>query len=44
MPMFQRTGMWEGGLSLPPAFQYLILMTQSACDSTLVMISSLDSK
>ena len=26
MPMFQRAGMTERGLSLPPAFQYLILM------------------
>ena len=24
MPMFQRAGMREGGLPLPPAFQYLI--------------------
>ena len=42
--MLQRTGMREGGLPLPPAFQYLILMTWSACDSNLVIISSLDSK
>ena len=41
MPMFQRTGMREGGLPLPPAFQYLILMTWSACYSNLVTISSL---
>ena len=26
MPMFQRAGMKEGGLPLPPALQYLILM------------------
>ena len=26
MPMFQRAGMREGGLPLPLAFQYLILM------------------
>ena len=36
--------MREGGLPLPPAFQYLILMTLSACNSNLVVISSLDSK
>ena len=33
--------MKEGGLPFPPAFQYFILM---ACDSNLVIISSLDSK
>ena len=26
MPVFQRAGMRKGGLPLPPAFQYLILM------------------
>ena len=26
MPMFQRAAMRDGGLPLPPAFQYLILM------------------
>ena len=44
MPMFQRAGIREGGLPLPPAFQHLILMTWSACDSYLVIISSLNSK
>ena len=44
MPMFQRAGMKEGRLPLPPAFQYLILITWSTCDSNLVIISSLDSK
>ena len=44
MPMFQRTGMKEGGLPLPLAFQYLILMIKRACDLNLVMISSLASK
>ena len=28
MPMFQRAGMQEGGLPLPPAFQYLILVVR----------------
>jgi hypothetical protein len=42
--MFQRAGMREGGLQLPPASQYLIVMTRSACDSNLVIISSMDSK
>ena len=42
--MFQRAGMKEGGLPLPPAFQYLILMTWRACDLNFVMISSLASK
>jgi hypothetical protein len=36
--------MREGGLPLPPAFQYLILMTGRACDLDLVMVSSLASK
>ena len=31
----------EGGLPLPPAFQYLILMICSACDSNLVIIFSI---
>ena len=31
----------EGGLSLPPAFQHLILMAQRACDLNLGMIFSL---
>ena len=44
MPMFQRTGMREGGLPLPPAFEYLILMTWRACNLDLVMVSSLPSK
>ena len=44
MSMFQRAGMREGGLPLPPAFQYLILMIRRACDLNLVMISSLASK
>ena len=26
MAIFRRTGIWEGGLPLPLAFQYLILM------------------
>jgi hypothetical protein len=26
MPMFQRAEMWEGGLPLPPAFQYFIVV------------------
>ena len=36
--------MREGGLPLPLAFQYLILMIRRACDLNLVMISSLASK
>jgi hypothetical protein len=36
--------MREGGLPLPQEFQYLILMTRSACDLNLIIISSLDSK
>ena len=36
--------MRKGGLQLPPAFQNLILITWSASDSNLVIISSLDSK
>ena len=42
--VFQRAGMREGGLPLPLAFQYLILMIWRACDLNLVMISSLASK
>ena len=42
--MFQRAGMKEGGLPLPPTFQYLILMTWRACDLNFIMISSLASK
>ena len=42
--MFQRAGMREGGLPLPPAFQYLILTTWKACDLHLVLVSSLASK
>ena len=37
-------GMREGGLPLPRDFQYLILLTWSACDLNLAIISSLDSK
>ena len=37
-------GMREGGLALPLAFQYLILMIWRLCGLTLVMISSLASK
>ena len=37
MPMFQRAGMREGGLPLPPAFQYLNLMTWRAYDLNLVI-------
>ena len=44
VPMFQKAGMREGGLSLPPAFQYLFIMMERACDLNLVMISSLASK
>ena len=44
MAIFRRTGMREGGLPLPLAFQYLILMIWRACDLNLVMISSLTSK
>ena len=44
MPMFQRVGMREGGMPLPLAFQYLILMIWRPCDLTLVMISSVASK
>ena len=36
--------MREGGLPLPLAFQYLILMISKACDLNLVMISLLASK
>ena len=42
--IFQMTGKREGELPLPPAFQYLILMIWRACDSNLVMISSMSSK
>ena len=44
MPMFQRTGMRDGRLPLPPAFQHLILMTWRACDLDLVMVSLLPLK
>ena len=44
MPMFQRAGMRKGGLPLPLAFQYLILMTWRDCNLDLVMVSSLASK
>ena len=37
-------GMREGGLPLPLAFQYLIIMILRACDLNLVMISLLASK
>ena len=36
--------MRDGELPLPLAFQYLIFMIWRACDSNLVMISSLASK
>ena len=36
--------MREGGLPLPLAFQYLILMIRRDCDLDLVMISLLTSK
>ena len=39
-PTFQRAGMSEGGLPLPPAFHYLILMLKRACDLSLVIMSS----
>ena len=42
--LMMRAGMREGGLPLPPAFQYLILMTWKACYLDLVMVSSLASK
>ena len=38
--IFRRAGMREGGLPLPLAFQYLILMTKRACDLNLVRRSS----
>ena len=44
MPMFQRAGMKEGGLPLPPTFQNLIFMTWRACDLNFVMISLMASK
>ena len=44
MAIFQRAGMREGGLPLPIAFQYLILMIWRACDLNLLMISLLASK
>ena len=37
-------GMREGGLPLPPTFQYSILMIWRACDLNLVMISLMPSK
>jgi hypothetical protein len=42
--IFQRAEMREGGLPLPLAFQYLILMIWRPPDLNLVMISSLASK
>ena len=44
MSMFQRAGMRKGGLPLPPAIQYLILMIWRACDLNMFLISSLASK
>ena len=44
MAIIRRAGMREGGLPLPLAFQYLILMIRRACDLNLVMISLLASK
>ena len=44
MTMFKRAGLKEGGLPLPPAFQYLILLIWRACNLNLVIISSLASK
>ena len=44
MPMFQRAGMREGGLPLPLAFQYVILVIWRACDLNLAIISPLVSK
>ena len=44
MPMFQRAGIREAVLPLPPFFQFVILMTWRACDLNLVMISSMASK
>ena len=44
MAIFRRAEMREGGLPLPLAFQYLILMIWRACDLNLVILSSLASK
>ena len=44
MAIFRRAGMREGGLPLPLAFQYLILMIWRVCDLDLAMISLLASK
>ena len=44
MPMFQRTGMREGGKPLPLTFQYLILMINKPYDLNLVIISLMASK
>ena len=44
MAIFQRAGMREGGLPLPLAFQYLILLIWRPYDLNLVMISWLTSK
>ena len=41
--MYQRAGMREVGLPLPPAFYYLILMTSNTCDSNMLIISALES-
>ena len=38
MVIFRRPGMKEGGLPLPLAFQYMILMIRRACDLNLVII------
>ena len=40
MSMFQREGMREGVLTLPQAFQYLILITLRACDLNILMVHS----
>ena len=42
--IFRRVGMREGGLPLPLAFQYLILIIWRPSELSLVMISSLASK
>ena len=44
MSMFQRVGMREGGIPLPLAFQYFILMIWRPCDLNMVMMTSLASK
>ena len=40
MPMFQSTGIREGGLPLPPTFQYLILVIQRACGLDLIWLQN----